>query len=147
MSRKHILALIKLNYVTVLLLIICCRDSAFKLIAIWSLNRPYGSQTRRSCCWDIWKNNISRSQSCWNIKLAVIPSDKGPVIVLWQLIWQHLVQGAIHHLTELQYPCRKGKPLAYTKAVWKVHGLATMRRCYAEGSGDCYAKLLWWGVT
>jgi hypothetical protein len=29
----------------------------------------------------------------------------------------------------------------YTRAVWKVRGLAAMRRCHAEGGGDCYAKL------
>jgi hypothetical protein len=29
----------------------------------------------------------------------------------------------------------------YTRAVWEVHGLAAMRRCYAEGGDDCYAKL------
>jgi hypothetical protein len=28
-----------------------------------------------------------------------------------------------------------------TKAVWKVRGLAAVRRCYAEGGGDCYTKL------
>jgi hypothetical protein len=35
--------------------------------------------------------------------------------------------------------------LPYRRAVWKVRGLAAVRRCYAEGGGDCYAKLLWWG--
>jgi len=28
-----------------------------------------------------------------------------------------------------------------TRAVWKVRELAAVRRCYAEGGGDCYAKL------
>jgi hypothetical protein len=28
-----------------------------------------------------------------------------------------------------------------TRAVWKVRGLAAVRRCYAEGGGDCYTKL------
>jgi hypothetical protein len=27
------------------------------------------------------------------------------------------------------------------RAVWKVRGLAAVRRCYAEGDADCYAKL------
>jgi hypothetical protein len=31
--------------------------------------------------------------------------------------------------------------LRNTKAVWKVRGLAAVRRCYAEEGGDCYAKL------
>jgi len=35
--------------------------------------------------------------------------------------------------------------LQITRAVWKVRGLAAVRRCYAEGSCDCYAKLQWWG--
>jgi hypothetical protein len=39
-----------------------------------------------------------------------------------------------------------GKLLSHTKAVSKVRGLAVVRRCYAEGDGDCYAKLWWWGV-
>jgi hypothetical protein len=29
----------------------------------------------------------------------------------------------------------------YMKAVSKFRGLAAVRRCYAEGGGDCYAKL------
>jgi hypothetical protein len=33
------------------------------------------------------------------------------------------------------------KPKYCTRAVWKVRGLAAVRRCYAEGGGDCYAKL------
>jgi hypothetical protein len=28
-----------------------------------------------------------------------------------------------------------------TGAIWNVRGLARERRCYAEGGGDCYAKL------
>jgi hypothetical protein len=28
-----------------------------------------------------------------------------------------------------------------TRAVWKVRALAAVRRCYADGGGDCYAKL------
>jgi hypothetical protein len=28
-----------------------------------------------------------------------------------------------------------------TRAVWKVRGLAAVRRCYADGDGDRYAKL------
>jgi hypothetical protein len=35
--------------------------------------------------------------------------------------------------------------LLNTRAVCKVHGLAVLRRCYAERGGDSYAKLLWWG--
>jgi hypothetical protein len=31
------------------------------------------------------------------------------------------------------------------EAVRKVRGLAAVRRCYAEGGGDCYVKLQWWG--
>jgi hypothetical protein len=33
------------------------------------------------------------------------------------------------------------KAYSYTRVVWKVRGLAAMRRCYAEGCDDCYAKL------
>jgi hypothetical protein len=29
----------------------------------------------------------------------------------------------------------------YTRAIWKARGLAAVRRCYAEGGGDCYVKL------
>jgi hypothetical protein len=29
----------------------------------------------------------------------------------------------------------------YTRAVCKVRGLATVRRCYADGGGECHAKL------
>jgi hypothetical protein len=31
--------------------------------------------------------------------------------------------------------------VTYTRVVCKVHGLAAVRRCYAKGGGDCYAKL------
>jgi hypothetical protein len=31
----------------------------------------------------------------------------------------------------------------YTTAVCKVRGLEAVRRCYTDGSGYCYAKLLW----
>jgi len=31
--------------------------------------------------------------------------------------------------------------LNYTRTVRKVRELAAVRRCYAEGGGDCYAKL------
>jgi hypothetical protein len=31
--------------------------------------------------------------------------------------------------------------MTYTGAVWKIYELAAVRRCYAEGGGDCYAKL------
>jgi hypothetical protein len=33
------------------------------------------------------------------------------------------------------------KITVYTTAVWKVRRLVAVRRCYAEGSGDYYAKL------
>jgi hypothetical protein len=29
----------------------------------------------------------------------------------------------------------------YRRSVCKVRGLAAVRHCYAEGGGDCYAKL------
>jgi hypothetical protein len=32
-----------------------------------------------------------------------------------------------------------------TRAFEKVRGLAAVRRCYADGGSDCYAKLWWWG--
>jgi hypothetical protein len=35
----------------------------------------------------------------------------------------------------------KYKHSTYTRAVWKVHRLVAMSHCYAEGSGNCYAKL------
>jgi len=34
---------------------------------------------------------------------------------------------------------KKDWKVKYKKAVWKVSGLT------AEGGGDCYTKLLWWG--
>jgi hypothetical protein len=33
----------------------------------------------------------------------------------------------------------------HTKAFWKICGLVAVRRLYAEGGGDCYAKLYRWG--
>jgi len=30
---------------------------------------------------------------------------------------------------------------SYMRPIWKVRGLAAVRRCYADGDGDCYAKL------
>jgi hypothetical protein len=31
--------------------------------------------------------------------------------------------------------------IQHERAVCKVRGLVAVRRCYAQGSGDCYAKL------
>jgi hypothetical protein len=37
--------------------------------------------------------------------------------------------------------CVCSEDAIYTRAVWKVRELSAVRRCYAEGDGDCYAKL------
>jgi hypothetical protein len=44
-------------------------------------------------------------------------------------------------LERVQWDCRFEYRLGYTRSVPKVLGLATVRRCYAEGGCDCYAKL------
>jgi hypothetical protein len=43
------------------------------------------------------------------------------------------------------FPYKKRKDDETTRDVWKVRGLVAVRRCYAEGGGDYYAKFQRWG--
>jgi hypothetical protein len=46
-----------------------------------------------------------------------------------------------HHRRESLKSSTNYEVLLYTRVIWKVPGLAAVRRCYAERGGDCYAKL------
>jgi hypothetical protein len=47
-----------------------------------------------------------------------------------------MVQARYEHKFVTYEPLRR-----YTGAICKVRELAAVHRCYAEGGGDCYAKL------
>jgi hypothetical protein len=52
---------------------------------------------------------------------------------------------AVAKKKKIPVPARNINPairtVVHTRAVCEVCGLATVRRCYAKGGGDCYVKL------
>jgi hypothetical protein len=60
--------------------------------------------------------------------------------------WHRHIMLTVGKRVETHVNCKRRRTLTdcvsnNTRAFWKVRGLATVRRCYAEGGEDCYAKL------
>jgi hypothetical protein len=55
-------------------------------------------------------------------------------VQLCTFIYMHLLMCVYIYLHICMYVCTYVR----TRAVWKVCGLAAVRRCYAEGGGDSY---------
>jgi hypothetical protein len=51
-----------------------------------------------------------------------------------------VVEGYLRYCPRICLVRTKSSLCVTTRAVWKVRGLTAVRRCYAEGGGDSYAK-------